>query len=142
MQLIRRLALTGDYADTDWTNPANPVPDNARPFKVVAGQILFEIIGRDSAGDGGNEVDVGAMLVDAWVGYEGGDREPGNPSAGKTIRRGLSVVEAEGAARSGRIRLVATDARPGDVGRLNLTLTGVVGLPAVHVRVVAGARPL
>jgi hypothetical protein len=140
--LARRLALSGDFADLDWTDRANAVPDNARPFKATASEIVFEIIGRDATGDGANEVDVGSMVVDAWVGYEGPLRDPADPTQGRTIRRGLSVVEAEGTTRSARIRLVATDARPGEIGHINLTLTNVAGLASVHVRVVSGARVL
>jgi hypothetical protein len=141
-QLVRRLALAGDFADADWTNPANPVPDNARPFRVVAQQIQFEIVGRDGTGDGAIEVDVAGLTVDAWVGYEGELRDPSNPSAGKTIRRGLSIVEATASTISGRVRLLATDCELGGVGRLNLALTNVGALAAVHVRIVSGARPL
>ena len=134
--------MAGDFADPDWTDPANPVPDTARAFKATSGKIQFEVIGRAGTGDDAIEVDVGGLTVDAWVGYEGSDRNPADPSAGKTIRRGLSVVEATGGTLSGRIRLVATDAEVGGRGRLNLILTNVGGLPAVHVRIISGARLL
>lgn len=134
--------LAGDFADDDWTNPANPVPDNARAFRVTSTKIQFEIIGRDGTGDGALEVDVAGLTVDAWVGYEGELRNPGDPSAGKTIRRGLSIVEANKAPLQGRVRLMATEAELGGTGRLNLALTNVGALAAVHVKIVSGARPL
>ncbi len=143
-QLVRRLALAGNFADDDWTNPANPVPDNARPFRVTSTSIQFELIGRDGTGDGALEVDVAGLTVDAWVGYEGELSDPSDPSAGKTIRRGLSIVEADANSLplSGRVRLIATDAESGGIGRLNLNLTNVGALAAVHVKIVSGARPL
>jgi len=139
--ILRRLKLSGDYSDADWTNPANAPPDNARPFKATRDKIVFELIARTGTGDDADEVDIGALQVDAWVGFEGELREPGNPAAGRTIRRGLTVVEATNSTIPGRVRLLASDAEVGGVGRLNLALTGVA-IPALHVKIISGARPL
>ncbi len=140
--LLRQLKLSGDYADTDWTNPANPAPDNARRFKVTSKKIVFEIEGRVGTDAQAAEQDVGGLEVDAWVGYEAGLRDPSDPSLGHVIRRGLSVVEAMNSPLPGRVRLLASDTQVGGTGRLNLNLTSVGGLAAIHVRIVSGARPL
>lgn len=140
--LLRRLVLSGDHVDPNWTDPSVEVPDNARAFVATASRVVFDVIGKASGDPGAAEADVGAMLVDAWVGYEGGLRDPADPAAGKTIRRGLSVVEESGQALSARIRIVATDVVEGSTCHLNLALTVVGALPAVDVILVAGGRPL
>ena len=141
-QRIRRLALSGDFADLDWTNLANPVPQNARRFKVTDARLLFDIVGRASTDTNAIEVDVGAMVVDAWIGYEGLPRDPADPTGPKVIRRGQSVVEATSGTLSTRIRLEATGTEIGSTAVMNMILTGVAGLTAVDVELVAGARPL
>ena len=138
---IRRLNLSTFTGDTDWTDPANAPPDSARRFKIVAADVMFEIVCLDGTAPTAEQVAPGSLEVDGWVGYEG----PSLPVAGgdpaPTIRRGQSIVEAGAAALSTAIRFVASDADVGGVGRLNLTFTGA-GPAAVEVRVVSGARLL
>jgi hypothetical protein len=140
-QRIRRLALTGDYADDDWTDPANPVPQNARRFKVLAPRLLFDVIARASTDTDAEEVDVGAMVIDAWVGYESRPRDPSDPTGPKTIKRGQSVVEATTKTLSTRIRLESTGTELGAAAVLNVTLTGVA-VSAVDIELVDGGRLL
>ena len=143
--LMRLMALAGDYSDTDWTDPANTPPANARAFKSTRRSVLFELVGRASTNPDAAEVDLGALLVDAWLGYESRAlRDPTNPVLGKVIRRGQSIVEASptSSALLGRIRLVATDVTPGTVCRLHLELTAVGALTAVEVVLVEGGRLL
>ncbi len=132
-QLIFRGALSGDFSHADWTNPANPPPDSARPFRVTATSVVFDIIGKASTAEGAAEVDVGGLTIDAWIAYETG-------TGG--FRRETSIVESSGQPLTTRIRLVSTEAVPGEVGRFHLALTNVGALTAVDVELVAGGRRL
>lgn len=141
-QRIRRLALSGDFADLDWTDPANPVPQGSRRFKVTGTKVLFDIIGRASTDTNAVEADVGPMVVDAWVGYLGLPRDPSDPIGPRVVRRGQSVVEATSSTLTTRIRLESVGTEIGSMAVMNMILTGVGGLTAVDVEIVAGARPL
>ena len=134
------MGLSGDYADLDWTDPAVAIPGNARTFKATAETIIFEVIGKASTAEDADQADVGAMVVDAWVGWE--SRSASTTGGRPAITRGQSVVEATGGTLGTRIRVESTGATRGDVGRINLTLTGVAALTAVDVVIVSGARPL
>jgi|SRR5690606_17295309 len=129
--LIRRLVLSGDFADDDWTDPANAPPDTARPIKCTSCPMVFALQGRESEDADAAVVDVGALEVDAYVATKLGDG----------YVRGKTLVEAD-SALSARIKLVATEAQPGDIVRLNLTLTGVDTLPVLDVHLLSGGRPL
>lgn len=137
---MRRLNLSTFAGDADWTDPANSPPNSARRFKVVAAEVMFEIVALAGTAPDADQVAVGTLEVDGWVGYDG----PGLPLGGKTvptIRRGQSLVEAFGSTLSTAVRFKARNAEVGGVGRLNLTFTGA--LPAaVEVRIVSGARLL
>ncbi len=141
--LMRLMGLSGDYADLDWTDPANTPPASARPFKSTSREVIFELVGRASTDNDAAEVDLGALEVDAWLGYESRAlRDPTDPSQGKVIRRGLSSVEATMATIPGRVRMVASDVTPGTTCRLNLTLTIVGALVGLEVVLVEGGRLL
>lgn len=131
--LIRRIALSGDYADADWTDPANTPPDNLRRIKVLAPESVFAIEGKVDASEGAGPASVGTLTVDAWLGTL-------LPAGG--IARGESVVEAKGSPLKGQVMLVASDLVPGTIAVLNLALTNVGALAAVDVRVLRGARVL
>lgn len=83
---------------------------------------------------------MGLMDVDAWVGYEGKPRDPGDPTGPKIIRRGLSIVEATANPLAARIRLEAVGATRGAIGVLNIALTGVT-ITAIDIELVEGAVP-
>ena len=134
------MGLSGDYADLNWTDPAVAIPGNAGRFKATAETIIFEIIGKASTDEDAVQADVGAMVVDAWVGWE--SRSAVTSGGRPAITRGQSVTEATGGTLGTRIRVESTGATRGDVGRINLTLTGVGGLTAVDVVTISGARPL
>lgn len=130
--LIRRLALSGDFADADWTNPANPPPDTARELKVTSSPMRFALIGKASTADDAAGADLGALTVDAYLVTKVGDG----------YARSKSVVEIEGDVLSGKVILVAGDVARGDVVRLHLALTGVGALTALDVELLSGGRPL
>lgn len=130
--LIRRLALSGDYADTDWTNPATPPPDSVRELKVTSSSMQFAFQGRSSEADDAAVVDVGTLEVDAYL----------VTSLGDGYVRSKSLVEIEGGTLSGRIKLVAGDTILGEIVRLHLALTSVGALPVLDVHLLSGGRPL
>ena len=106
--LLRRLALSGDYNDTDWTDPANspPTPGVA---KATATEMTFAIIGKASAAGDAAIADVGTLMVDAFLAIE-------LPSG--AIVRGSSIVEVKGEPSSGRVMLVA-DRPPSGIDRID-----------------------
>lgn len=130
---IRRIILAGWAFDTDWTDPANPPPDNSPRLRFTSSTVQFALVGKDGLGDGAANVDVGMLTVDAWLGIETGGQ----------MRRGASLAEATGKELSGRVHLVSNDAIPGTTGRLNIAkLNKVGGLPALWVYLLGGARPV
>jgi hypothetical protein len=131
--LIRKLSLSGWTFDTDWTDPANTPPDNARRLRFTSPTVQFALVGKDGTGGAALDVDVGTLTVDAWLGVE----------VGTQVRREASLVEATGSELSSRIRIISTDVIPGTIGRLNIkNLTNVGALPALWIYLLHGARPL
>lgn len=130
--LIRRLALSGDYADTDWTDPAVTPPENAGRFKALSGVAKFALRGRASSAPDAAIVSLGAMTVDAYALTD----LPGGGSA-----RGKSVVEVEGTTIKGTIILVAADLTVGSTVRIHLSLV-TVSAPVVELLLLGGGRVL
>jgi hypothetical protein len=131
--LIRRISLAGWAFDTDWTNPANAPPDNARRLKFTSSTVLFAVVGKDGTGDAALDVDVGTLTIDAWLGLE----------VGGQVRRGGSIVETRASELNARILLKANDAVPGMFGYLNISsLTNVGALASLWVYILSGARPV
>jgi hypothetical protein len=141
MPLLERLDVSGGatFTDSDWTDPANDPPGYARPFVATSDEVVFAIIGKADTSEAAVDADVGAMTVDAWVGWERPEvlRASGRPA----IRRGLSVVEASTTPLLTRIAFRATDANKGDVGHLHLDLASIT-VPAIDVVIISGGRPL
>lgn len=131
--IVRRLALSGDYADTDWTDPAIAMPDNARRIKVTGDQLIFALRGKSEASDAGTDVDVGTLTVDAYLVSELG---------GTGRARGETLVEVKGDVVLGKIKLVGNDLARGEIVRLHLALTNVGALAALDVQLLTGGRVL
>jgi hypothetical protein len=115
--LVRRLAPTGDYTDTDWTNPATPPPDNARAIKLVDSTLEVALQGKASDADDAAVVDVGGLLVDAYLVTKVGEGFVRGPSIGDLINDGDPV--------SGKMLLRFPDVARGTTVYLHLALTGV-----------------
>jgi hypothetical protein len=130
--LIRKCSLAGWTFDTDWTDPANAPPDNARRLKFTRSTVQFALLGKDGTGDAALDVDVGTLTVNAWLGIQ----------VGTQVRRGATIVEAIGSELKSRIHVVSRDVIPGTFGWLNIAnLTNVGGLPALWIYLLGGARP-
>jgi hypothetical protein len=130
--LIRRISLAGWTFDTDWTNPANSPPDNARRLKFTSTTVQLALVGKSGIEDAATQVDVGTLTVNAWLGME---------VAGAIIR-GQTIVETVSSELGTRIKIISTDVTPGAYGRFNIVnLTNIGGLPALWVYLISGARP-
>lgn len=132
MPLLRKLVLSGDYADTDWMDPGITPPAGAPRVKITGEVMRFALRGRASSLDDAAMVSLGAMTVDAYVLVE-------LPGGG--ARRGLSIIEAEGDVLSNELLIESRVADLGRIARLHLTLTAVTA-PVIDVLLLSGGRPL
>lgn len=131
--LIRRQNLAGWTFDTDWTDPANPPPDNARRLKFTSSTVRIALVGKSDTTDAATNVDVGALTINGWLGIE----------IGSSIVRGQSIVETNAGELSAQVLIAFDDVVPGSTGWLNIAnLTNVGGLAALWVYIVSGARPV
>jgi len=130
--LIRRIALSGDFLDTDWLDPAVAVPDSIKRIRVVSSEITFAIVGKASTDADADVANVTGVTVDAYLASE----------VGGGLVRGQSLVEVEGGALDGRIKIKGSGLKTGEIVRLHLTLLGVGALAAADIYLVGGGRPL
>jgi hypothetical protein len=130
-QVVRRLALSGPYSDTDWTDPAVTIPASVRPIRATGETMTFAIVGLDSDDVKAKPVDITGLLVDAYLAREVGD----------SIERGKTLAEVEGSPIDGRIVFLADDVRPRQTCYLHITLTGTIPA-AIGVVLIGGGRRL
>jgi hypothetical protein len=115
--LARRQPLTGSFSDPDWTNPATPPPDNVRAIKLVGDALELAIQGKASEAADADVVDVGSLLVDAYLVTKVGDGFVRGPSIGDLVNDGDPV--------SGKMLLRFPDVARGTTVYLHLALTVV-----------------
>lgn len=132
---FRRINLSTWSGDDDWTDPATTDPPASERLFITEATIVIAVAGRSSLEDDATAVDVGDLLIDAWVGVQFGQ------GVLLGMSRDRSIVEITGAKSSARVRIVSQYAPQGGFAWLNLpSIANPGSVPALWCYVIRGAR--
>ena len=145
MPVLRRFIPGGaTWTDADILDPTADVPGYMRKFRATASEVVIDVYGKTGTDAGDLEESVGAMTIDAYVGWESPSSvaPESNPPATErpSIRRGQTLIESTGVVAPGVTRIVA-EGEPGAIGILRLDLLAI-GSTALEVTIIRGGRPL